>query len=196
VRCEEACRPMSGRQRARSSGVSHTPLVQVDWGAVAAVGTVLLVVFGVVGGIYRVVTRRRDRRTASGPAEDVALAGVVWHFMFLLQPVAGTELPQRAPVVIRVVGASVWVHAVHLSWGVNTPGFEWVTDDVPCPPWPGGDTLPVQLYPTSRSLDLSWPGPDPAAQVQLRTRLRVLYSVTREGPPLWREVDGGTVQWQ
>jgi hypothetical protein len=161
------------------------------WTAIGAVAAVIAV--GI--GAWQIAQNRAAKKANAHEAE-IALAGVVWKFRFELRPSAGDAKPTQPPVEIRPDGANVWVHAVRLSWRPSQPGSEWVTDDAECPLWRGDDSLPIQLFTTSRALELGWPGPNPETQIQLFTRLRVEWSATEKGPRHWREADSGSTNWQ
>lgn len=153
---------------------------------------VAVVVAGLTGWL---VAQGIAARKARAHEAEIALAGVPWHFKFEIRAKAGPGEPARPPLEIHVVGANVWVHNVRLSWRPSRDK-DWTTDDAICPPWRPEDTLPMQLFTTSRAMELGWPGPNPAQQEQIHQRIRLEWSATEDGPKHWRDADGGTTGWQ
>jgi hypothetical protein len=182
-------------------------MLAVDvWTVVITVGTVLLVVLGVVPIWQKRQTRRErteDKAAAdarslgqAAAAADAELVGRTWIMQHRLRVAVGGAVPTEPPIEINITGANVWVLEVRLTWRPREPVLAyWVTKDAPCPPW-GHGSLPYHLNAGSHPLQLGWPGPQPEQLAQIMQKINVTYSALRDGPRHERETDGGIVGWQ
>ena len=191
----------------------HTaPMAAIDWGEIwdwlVQPGVVVPLVLALVGGAYKLGTRRNDRRDrhadrlaeveAERLRQEATLDATHVSFGRLARAPygSGTGRPAQAAVEIEPHDAGVWIHGVRLSWRYRTdPEDSWRLERAPCAPFDADEEFPAAV-PEGEPFGLTWPGSPLPEQQAITWELEIEWGVSRTGGTRVAKSGEGSTSWQ
>lgn len=184
----------------------------IDWDAVwnwiFQPAVIIPVGLALIGGAYKIGTRRTDRRERDEEktlaaeadrrrAEDRLDETPVSFGRWACVPFGpGTSRPQKAPLTIEVYDASVWVHGAHLRWRYRKDAEgDWRLEGGAAAPYEPGAEFPVAV-PMGETLELTWPGSPLPKQEAIEWNLDIEWGISRTGSTRVKRVGEGSTSWQ